>query len=73
MENPCIECGGNCCWHEDCECRKVIPMSVIEDIKVELSDKELFYRKQNRSDYKIYGEAFDMCLRIIQKHISGKE
>ena len=52
---------------------EAVPLSVIEDIKSELSDKELFYRKQNRSDYKRYGEAFDMCLRIIQKHTSGKD
>ena len=23
IDNPCIECGGNACFHEDCECRKV--------------------------------------------------
>lgn len=44
----------------------------IDDIKAELSDKEIFYRKQLRSDYKRYGEAFDMCLRIICKHIDER-
>ena len=43
--------------------------SVLEDIKAEISEQEITYRKKNDR----CGIGLDMALRIIQKHISGKE
>ena len=77
MENPCIECGGNCCWHEDCECHNIIFMAVIEDIKAEI-EKELCHSirdeySQRQNDYCDGVEfAGKRSLEIINKHL-GKE
>ena len=71
MENPCIECGGNYCWHEDCECRKVIPLSVIEDIKAEIEKtvcEELNYCDVELSFLK-WCAGLKYSLKIIDKHI----
>ena len=72
MENPCIECGGNCCWHEDCECRKVIPLSVIEDIKAEI--KEEISRTDNLGEYNdCIQVGLKRALSIIDEHIDDRE
>ena len=67
MENPCIECGGNCCWHEDCKCHNIIFMSVIEDIKAEIGNNVEWHFKNHQEDIaQIYSDA----LNIIDKHIA---
>ena len=73
MENPCIECGGNCCWHEDCECRKVIPLSVIEDIKAEIKREEFTHHDGCNHFYMTPEEMKVILFEIIDKHISEKE
>ena len=45
---------------------EAIPLSVIEDIKSEMTRF-----KNNRTEETI--KAIDLCLSIIDKHISGKE
>jgi len=72
MNNPCIECGGNCCWHEDCEFNRVVPLSVIEDIKAEIEN--LTITKGGEDYVRKMAELYSLkrkVLMIIDKHIGG--
>ena len=55
---------------------RMIPITVLEDIKREIQDLKQGYPKSHDSfdDYSdgMY-DAFNSCLRVIDKYISGKE
>ena len=72
MENPCIECGGNCCWHEDCECHNVVPMSVIEDIKADILKTVSEEKNHCEGDvvFLNWCAGLKYSLKIIDKHLS---
>lgn len=82
MNNPCIECGGNCCWHEDCEFNRVVPLSVIEDIRAEIKDGAINveYLLEGYNDDDIDGIVEDVIeqvkgqvIKIIDNHIAERE
>ena len=56
------------CEMKEKQRRKKIPMSVIEDIKAEISHKMKLCKENKSQSY-----GMELALAIIDKHISGKE